>query len=928
MSRLGGLQTVFSPNLAGGISQQPPPLRFPGQLQASSNMVSSITDGASKRPGTRYIMRITSGVAGTAYRVHPIERDESEKYIVVHGNESGTYRVRAYRSDGSATATISISSDAQAYLNSGAPTPDDIVFRTVQDTTFIVNRKVTTACASSPTYAVTGSARNFGILTSLQPSTQSSYWRTEEDDEFAPRGFYQYLANNPAVPGTAGNVTYGQWQTNTITGGWASPTNYLDSSNNRDVGGFRVFFQQQAITGAASSWTPGTRTLVHASLGSSLLSAAGRHIYVTAGTGWTPGYYLVESHTAGSNTCVLASGTIPVGGTTSGASAGTNVPTLNGWGWGVQISVNFKNRTINDMHDVAKVFEKGIADAGAVGATVYWQYETSTSGRFTIVGPYAESNGSVKEPIAPLASAANFCDYSASTRPFENGTETAGTGSSTSGMLYQLPEQRWTRVPAPSQPNAVPTASTLPVIMQRTSANNFSIGVAPWASRTSGDDDSNPAPAPLDGLTIEDVCLFNNRLCILAGPWIAMSSSEDLYNFFIVDAANLVESDRITIPLGDEKAVKGQRLLPMRRTLIIFTRGGGQYELYADKALTPTSAAITPSTSDSTLDVDPAVMGNAAYYVSTMRGRSALVEYPYTDGVVSTRSSELTTWVPDLLPSSIRTITADNVSGTIFILPSAGNTIYTYKAFFSGEKKELSAWNEWTFNANNTIRDVACMGGDLYLYVETPTSGQWVLERCSPERDRNESGINFPVHLDRMMTITGSHSAGTTTWTFPPSLIDTTINTVVHGTTGQEIAVTSSGGGNAVSASGNFPVSCYVGRSFAASMTPTRPYRRDDAGRAATSDRMTVYDVNIQHRRTGQYTVTFTWTHAGGSSSKTATFSSASGTVDDHGNLHVTTNGDASNYTLTISDTSARPMTITGIEYTVQVLPFISRGIG
>ena len=69
------------PSLAGGVSQQPPALRFPGQVEESLNTWHSLVDGAAKRAPTNHIAKLITDLPdNAAYQL--IERD-GDDYVLV-----------------------------------------------------------------------------------------------------------------------------------------------------------------------------------------------------------------------------------------------------------------------------------------------------------------------------------------------------------------------------------------------------------------------------------------------------------------------------------------------------------------------------------------------------------------------------------------------------------------------------------------------------------------------------------------------------------------------------------------------------------------------------------------------------------------------------------------------------------------------------
>ena len=66
------------PNLLGGVSQQPDPLKLPGQVREANNVYLDPTCGCRKRPGTKYIGQLATDVPEGA-KWFPIFRDNNER---------------------------------------------------------------------------------------------------------------------------------------------------------------------------------------------------------------------------------------------------------------------------------------------------------------------------------------------------------------------------------------------------------------------------------------------------------------------------------------------------------------------------------------------------------------------------------------------------------------------------------------------------------------------------------------------------------------------------------------------------------------------------------------------------------------------------------------------------------------------------------
>lgn len=130
------------PNLVSGVSQQPASSRLRTSGAEMINAYPSVVNGLVKRPPSEFIAKLTPAitVSDTA-AVHMIDRDSTEKYILVCGNGD----LKLYNQFG-VQQTVTFP-DGKVYL----PTTDmwrKLRFVSVADTTFILNTDVSVAAAA------------------------------------------------------------------------------------------------------------------------------------------------------------------------------------------------------------------------------------------------------------------------------------------------------------------------------------------------------------------------------------------------------------------------------------------------------------------------------------------------------------------------------------------------------------------------------------------------------------------------------------------------------------------------------------------------------------------------------------------------------------------------------------------------------------
>lgn len=118
-------------NLIAGISQQPPKLRHAEQLEEQINGFSTEAGGLQKRPPTQHIKRLP--VLPLKTKVHLINRDETERYIVAFTGDS----LKIFDINGN-EKTVKMENGADTYVTCSNPNKQ-LKAITVADHTFIVN---------------------------------------------------------------------------------------------------------------------------------------------------------------------------------------------------------------------------------------------------------------------------------------------------------------------------------------------------------------------------------------------------------------------------------------------------------------------------------------------------------------------------------------------------------------------------------------------------------------------------------------------------------------------------------------------------------------------------------------------------------------------------------------------------------------------
>ena len=127
-------------NVLGGISQQPDPVKLPGQVRDAINVHLDPTFGASKRQGTEFIANLGTDIPKDS-KWFPVFRDKDERYVVcVYRNGDNDTVVRVFAADSGQERTVTIEGSAAQYLQ--YQDSKNLSALTINDYTFFCNNEI------------------------------------------------------------------------------------------------------------------------------------------------------------------------------------------------------------------------------------------------------------------------------------------------------------------------------------------------------------------------------------------------------------------------------------------------------------------------------------------------------------------------------------------------------------------------------------------------------------------------------------------------------------------------------------------------------------------------------------------------------------------------------------------------------------------
>lgn len=239
--------------------------------------------------------------------------------------------------------------------------------------------------------------------------------------------------------------------------------------------------------------------------------------------------------------------------------------------------------------------------------------------------------------------------------------------------------------------------TNMPVKLDRTALVNgvatFTFDLIDWSTPRVGNLDNNPDPSFV-GREIQDLFFYKNRLGVASEDSVSLTEAANYTNFYATTAVDIVDTDMIDITISTNQASKIYYTKPFNNSLYIFTKYA-QYELVSEGVFSPSTVSLSNTTNyPMAIDVEPVVVNDSLYFISTTDNRQQLREYIKSDNL-SVKGIDLNVSTPTYLEHPIKKLIVDGVLGFVLCCTN-DNTIYLYNFKDDGTTRIQSAWSTWT----------------------------------------------------------------------------------------------------------------------------------------------------------------------------------------------------------------------------------------
>ena len=804
------------PNLIGGVSQQPDSIRLDTQMEEQINAYGTVLEGLCKRPPTRWLAEISQDEFGPM-RLHTIERDRGEAYLVALGHQN----LRVFDLEGrefdvvNGPSVVGINFD---YLDLRREAHDitDIGVWTNDAQAFVPSN------LGSSNHPLGESSNVYALTNIVQVGAMSANWTRASTAKvlngkmlvsvFVSDGGYTNvpetvvlsLTDTTAADSATATFRYasGVWDAissvnatsfglETVGNGWHRlwmvvdpdyPGSGITAGNALELGINTADTDgtvQRSIQATAPPLVLGASELIPHYLGPEEI----RTLTVQDTTIVSaPGQTMAEDST----TTTAFDDTVGLIHVRQGAySTDYNVTIENGSNLTFSATCETYDGVAATGSEISSIDTQDIATELAASITtagVAFGVSATSHGSLVILSaPTSKLDAvSTSDGIGDAGLQAVFKEIQSFADLPEEGVDgfkievVGNTGSDSDDYWLEFTTEivtdngtgKWRETVAPGAKFQL-DPETMPHKLSRLQddasgtvtgtpgAIYFEWDVNTWEGREVGDEETNLAPSFV-GQTVRDLCFHENRLGILAGPSIVLSSSGSYFNFYRTTVQSLPDDDPIDARINSADVGLLDSAMPFQGRLVIHTEEG-QWGMTAENFLSPSSFSINRLHSyESKPRVGPVSTGSSLVFPFIHGQYTGFREVVRLDENTFDAYS-ISQQIPRYLDPDIDFMAVSTVSMAIVAGKRGGTELYVFKWYTDGGRRIQSAWSKFQSGGDKFL-DAVAINDSLYFLVERAEGihlermNLWIGETADPIGIASQDP--FIPHLDQHIRLT------------------------------------------------------------------------------------------------------------------------------------------------------------------------------
>ena len=249
--------------------------------------------------------------------------------------------------------------------------------------------------------------------------------------------------------------------------------------------------------------------------------------------------------------------------------------------------------------------------------------------------------------------------------------------------------------------------TTMPHQLVRMPDGSFMVSPVDWENRLVGDKTTNPVPSFV-GKSINKMFFYRNRFGFLSDESIILSRAGDYFNFFAKTALTVSESDPIDLATSSTTPSVLHDAVPLNTGLVLFSRERQFMLSTSNDSLTPIAVKLEVLSTYNCSEILPAFeMGTTVGFLAKSGKYSAMWEMTNINSNSIPEVIEQSKIVQELLPVGITDIANNKDNSLIVFGVRDSSDVYLYRYFNDGERRIQSAWFQWS-----------CAGGLIHHAVD------------------------------------------------------------------------------------------------------------------------------------------------------------------------------------------------------------------
>ena len=259
-------------------------------------------------------------------------------------------------------------------------------------------------------------------------------------------------------------------------------------------------------------------------------------------------------------------------------------------------------------------------------------------------------------------------------------------------------------------------AKTMPHELVNPSTNTFVFRKIAYTARKVGDDVTNPHPSFV-GEKIQQCFFHNSRLGFLSKDNVALSQTQDFYNFYSISAQTQTASDPVDLSCSAIRPAALHGVIPTTQGLVLFSKSQQFLMASANGILTPQTTTIrTISNYEMDTKVDPVDMGTNINFLSKTPAYTRIFGMITRGQDENPQVLDIGRVVNEWVPATIDTFIASPQNQFLAMSSQSDDKIYFYRVYNDGKENVLEAWFNWQLMGN--VQGIAVDSDDMFAVTK------------------------------------------------------------------------------------------------------------------------------------------------------------------------------------------------------------------